>query len=291
MAGCGDYRERIVAYYEKRESRLGYGVFLHGRKHFGYYPAGREHISMKFAQRLMEDRMGIALGLPQGSLVLDAGCGEGHTAMRLAERFGLQVEGIDLLDSNVGRGQGLVRRRGLAQRVRLQIGDYTSLPFADETFDGIYTIEALVHAPEPQSALKEFLRVLKPGGKLVLFEYSMPAQRDLGEAEREVFTAINEGSAMYSFPEFENGRFGELLTAAGFDFGGAEDIRYRIAPMLRQMAVICWLPYQVAKLISRESRYVNAKAAVEFYRLRELMHYNVVVGFKPAVQGEGPCRS
>jgi sterol 24-C-methyltransferase len=281
MARYGDYRERIIAYYKKRESRLGYSVFLHGRKHFGYYPVGREHISMKFAQRLMEDRMGIALCLPQASLVLDAGCGEGHTAMRLAERFGLQVEGIDLLDFNIARGRQLVQRRGADSQVRLQVGDYTSLPFADEMFDGVYTIESLVHAPEPQSALKELLRVLKPGGKLVLFEYSMPAQRDLNEADRAAFAAINEGSAMYSFPEFENGRFGEILTAAGFDFGGAIDIRYRIAPMLRRMAIICWAPYRIAKLISRESRYVNARAAVEYYRLRELMHYNVVIGFKP----------
>jgi sterol 24-C-methyltransferase len=281
MATYSDYRERIIAYYEKRESRLGYSVFLHGRKHFGYYPVGREHISMKVAQRLMEDRMGIALGLPQGSIVLDAGCGEGHTAMRLAERFGLQVEGIDLLDFNIARGRELVERRGVGSRVRLEVGDYTSLPFADETFDGVYTIESLVHAPEPQSALKEFLRVLKPGGKLVLFEYSMPAQRDLGEAEREAFAAINTGSAMYSFPEFENGKFEEILTAAGFEFGSVTDIRYRIAPMLRSMAIICWVPYQIAKLISRESRYVNARAAVEYFRLRELMHYNIVVGFKP----------
>ncbi|MGH3390588.1 MAG: class I SAM-dependent methyltransferase [Actinomadura sp.] len=281
MTGYGDYRERVIEYYSKRESRLGYRVFLRGRKHFGYYPEGRENISMTFAQKLMEDRMGIALNLPDGALVLDAGCGEGHTAMRLAERFGLQVEGIDLLDFNIARGRQLLRRRRSASRVQLQVGDYTALPFADETFDGIYTIETLVHAPEPQGALKEFLRVLKPGGKLVLFEYSMPAQQDLDAAEREAFAAINRGSAMFSFPQFENGKFGEILTTAGFEFGSVTDIRYRIAPMLRRMALICWLPYQVAKLISDEDRYVNARAAVEYYRLRELMHYNIVIGFKP----------
>jgi sterol 24-C-methyltransferase len=97
------------------------------------------------------------------------------------------------------------------------------------SFDGVYTVESLVHASEPQSALKEFLRVLKPGGRLVLFEYSMPAQRDLSETEREAFAAINTDSAMYSFPEFENGRFDEILTAAGFDFSSVTDIRYRIA--------------------------------------------------------------
>lgn len=281
MARFSDYRERIVEYYEKRESRLGYRFFLHGRKHFGYYPVGRRHISMKFAQQLMEDRVGIALDLPRGSLVLDAGCGEGHTAMRLADKFGLRVEGVDLLNFNIARGLRLSRRRALTSRVHLQVGDYTALPFADETFDGIYTVEALVHAPEYQRALGEFLRVLKPGGKLVLFEYSMPAQHDLGPAEREAFAAINAGSAMYSFPEFENGRFGEIITAAGFKLGGVTDIRYRIEPMLRRMAIICWAPYRIAKLISSDSTYINARAAVEYYRLRELMHYNIVVGFKP----------
>lgn len=281
MLKHSDYRERIIDYYDKRESRLGYRFFLHGRKHFGYYPKGRSNISMKFAQQLMEDRMGIALDLPQGSLVLDAGCGEGHTAMRLADRFGLQIEGIDLLDFNIARGLRLSERRELTPLVHLQVGDYTALPFSDDTFDGIYTIESLVHAPEHQRALKEFLRVLKPGGKLVLFEYSMPAQHDLSPAEREAFAAINSGSAMYSFPEFENGRFGEILTAAGFESNSVTDIRYRIAPMLRKMSIICWAPYQVAKLISGESTYVNARAAVEYYRLRELMHYNIAIGHKP----------
>lgn len=47
---------------------------------------------------------------------------------------------------------------------------------------------------------------------------------------------------MYSFPRFENGRFAEILTAAGYKPDGVTDIRYRIEPMLRQMALICWAP-------------------------------------------------
>ena len=281
MAHGSDYRDRVIAYYDKTESRFGYSLLFGGRKHFGYYPEGTKHVSMSTAMRLMEDRVGKALALPAGSLVLDAGCGEGHTAQHLHERFGLRVDGVDLVDFNIARGIRRVTKQGLTSNVHLQVGGYTALPFPDDTFDGVYTLETLVHAPDYTQALEEFRRVLKPGGRLVLFEYSMPAQSDLGAKEREIFAAINEGSAMFSFPKFENDRFPEILTDAGYRVESVTDIRYRVAPMLKRMAQICWLPYQIAKLIGRQTRYINTMAAVEYYRLGELMHYNIVAAIKP----------
>lgn len=282
MAQGTGYQDKVIAYYDKTESRLGYGLLFGGRKHFGYYPEGARHVSMGTAMRLMEDRVGAALSLPPDSLVLDAGCGEGHTAQRLHERFGLRVEGVDLLDFNIARGVRRIAKKGLTPSVHLQVGDYTALPFPDDTFDGVYTLETLVHAPDYTQALKEFRRVLRPGGKLVLFEYSMPAQEDLKDSDRAVFAAINEGSAMFSFPRFENGRFPEILTASGYKVDSVTDIRYRVETMLRRMARICWAPYRIVTLLGRQNRYASTMAAVEYYRLRELMHYNVAVGTKPA---------
>ena len=53
--------------------------------------------------------------------------------------------------------------------------DYHHLDgFPTESFDGVYTMETLVHATDPQRVLGEFFRVLKPGGSIALYEYDHP---------------------------------------------------------------------------------------------------------------------
>jgi hypothetical protein len=90
---AADHARRVVAYYHKPESRLSYRLLLGGTKHYGFYPAGSRRLSMARAMRLMEDKLGVTLDLPPGSRVLDAGCGQGDVAVRLATRFDLEVDG------------------------------------------------------------------------------------------------------------------------------------------------------------------------------------------------------
>ena len=86
---------RVRSYFRKPESRVLYWLLLRGTKHFGYYPPGSRRLSMARAMRMMEDKLGTTLKLPPGSWVLDAGCGEGDVAIRMATRFGLHVDGVD----------------------------------------------------------------------------------------------------------------------------------------------------------------------------------------------------
>jgi SAM-dependent methyltransferase len=120
-----DHTAKVVGYYRKPESRLTYRL-LGGTKHFGYYPAGSSGLSMASAMRLMEDRLGAALDLPSGSRVLDAGCGEGDVAVRLGTRFGLEVDGVDLLESNLRRARRKAARLGLTDTLRFHRLDYTT---------------------------------------------------------------------------------------------------------------------------------------------------------------------
>jgi SAM-dependent methyltransferase len=94
-----EHARRVVGYYRSPESRLAYRLLLGGTKHFGYYPEGAGRLSMTAAMRRMEDEVGRTLALPPGSRVLDAGCGEGDVAVRLGTRFGLEVDGVDLLEA------------------------------------------------------------------------------------------------------------------------------------------------------------------------------------------------
>lgn len=272
--------KQIIDYYHSKESLLGYKLLLGGTKHFGFYPVNDMQISMKVAMNNMIDKLAKTLDLSKDSLVLDAGCGEGTTAIRLAEKYNLKVEGVDLLDFNIKHANKRLFSNDVRKRVNFSVGDYTKLPYPDNHFDGVYTLETLVHAPDYKSALLEFRRVLKPGGKLVLFEYTMPAQEDMGDEEKRMFTVMNEGSAMHSLPKFIHDTFPEKLRKAGYEKIKVQDISERVLPMFKRFYQLAVIPYQFIKLIGKEKRFVNATAAVTIWRYKRDFRYNIITASK-----------
>lgn len=157
-------RNPVESYYHTFESLFGYRL-LGGVKHFGYYPKGQERLSTRTAQELMDDQLASALSLKPGSRVLDAGCGEGGVAFYLAKHFGLNVVGVDLLDFNIRHAARAGRLENRTGSVSFQVADYADTGLEAHSFDGLYTMETLVHAPDYNRALDEFKRVLRPGGK------------------------------------------------------------------------------------------------------------------------------
>jgi 2-polyprenyl-3-methyl-5-hydroxy-6-metoxy-1,4-benzoquinol methylase len=93
-------------------------------------------------------------------LVLDAGCGTGRPTAALARR-NAEVVAIDF-------GEHLVARARQRCACRPVVGSVMSLPFPDAVFDVVFSTEVIEHLTHPPLAVKEFSRVLKPGGHLVL---------------------------------------------------------------------------------------------------------------------------
>ncbi len=269
-------QERTKTYYRTRESRLGYRLILGGTKHFGYYPEGQEHISMKRAMRRMEDQLGRAINLPAGSKVLDAGCGMGRVAVNLAQDFGYQIEGIDLLDFNIKEATRYSAARH-QPGVSFRVGDYTKLPFPNDSFDAVYTMETLYHAPNYDEALSELRRVLKPNGKLVMFEYSIETPGKIKPEFISIFKDIVEHSAMHAFPPFQHDSFEPLLGINGFSNVTQRDITSHVVPMLRRFHHLAFAWYYLQRSLNRpKATYINTFTAFHVYRLRQYWHYNIV---------------
>jgi SAM-dependent methyltransferase len=100
-----------------------------------------------------------------GQNLLDLGCGTGLYAVDLA-RQGLQVTGLDISSAMLEKARSKSRRLGLD--INFIQGDATSLPFDDQTFDSVLSVAAFEFIPQPEKFIREALRVVKNGGKVVI---------------------------------------------------------------------------------------------------------------------------
>lgn len=116
------------------------------------------------------------LGLSGDAVVLDVGCGEGRHAARLRERFGFVVTGVDPVPRQIEVATHTT------PDVAFVLGSAESLPAADSSVDLVWCRDVLIHVPQPATAYAEFHRVLKPGGRALV--YQMFATELLEPAER-----------------------------------------------------------------------------------------------------------
>jgi tocopherol O-methyltransferase len=100
--------------------------------------------------------------------ILDVGCGIGGSSLYLAQNFGAQVVGITLSPVQATRATERAREAGLASQVQFQVADALKMPFADYSFDLVWSLESGEHMPDKTQFLQECYRVLQPGGKLIL---------------------------------------------------------------------------------------------------------------------------
>lgn len=271
----------VLRYYDRTESRIGYKYLLHGTKHFGWYEPGESMWQFARAMRRMEAKLGARLDLPEGARVLDAGCGMGDVARTMARQFHLNVTGIDILDFNLDEARRRSEAAGLSDRTEFLECDYHDLSiFESESFDGVYTMETFVHASDPEAVLAEFFRVLKPGGRLVMFEYSRTPEKDLSPGARVAFKAVCEFAAMPTWYRLDHGILEGLLADAGFEVNSVENVTQKMLPMLHAFAILGRVPYIVGQVIGKVQKVVNALSGVEMWRFREAWRYNIYVATK-----------
>ena len=142
--------------------------------------------------------------------ILDVGCGIGGSTRRLAHETGCCVTGIDLSDEYIDTAQRLTQLLNMQERVKFHATSALALPFDDNSFDGVWSLQMNMNVEDKLSWLKETYRVLKPGGRAVLYEVCG------GKNSPPYFPVPWAQDSSMSFlvpPE----SFRAVITAAGFD--------------------------------------------------------------------------
>ena len=111
--------------------------------------------------------------------VLDLGCGIGNLLIALAERvdFRHPAVGVDVSPELIHIGEREIAEAGLPDRIRLQVAPATRLPFDDGAFDAVITSHVLKHLDDEAllTSFREVARVLRPGGRFLLWEFKKSA--------------------------------------------------------------------------------------------------------------------
>jgi cyclopropane-fatty-acyl-phospholipid synthase len=122
------------------------------------------------AQETKMTRIARAVELKPGSRILDAGCGWGGPALFFAERYGCHVTGINLSPIQRDYALAWAARRGLGDRLTVEVRNVLEMPYQNESFDQILFLESIIHMPEKDAIFARCRELLKPGGYLFIQE-------------------------------------------------------------------------------------------------------------------------
>src|SRR5438270_56625 len=152
-------------------------VAAHWGRRAAHFDEDFGHTVRTTAERAAWDRIFDLVLAGRGALdTLDAGCGTGFLSLELASR-GHRVTGVDFAPEMLAEARRKAAEKGAA--VRFEEADAEQLPFASGRFDLVVSRHVLWTLPHPEAAIDEWIRVLRPGGRLAVID----GQFDPGEGD------------------------------------------------------------------------------------------------------------
>lgn len=131
-------------------------------------------------------------------LVLDVATGTGEMAILACKTIGeLKVFGIDISEGMLDIGRKKIEKEGLQGRVELQTGDSEAINYRENTFDAVMVAFGVRNFENLEKGLEEMLRVLKPGGRLIVLEFSRPKRKLIKGFYRTYMRVIAPGIAQW----------------------------------------------------------------------------------------------
>lgn len=280
--------QSIRAYYDQTlgHYRLVWFTREMHAMHFGYW----DDNTKSHAQSLANMNLQVAqlLGIRDGHRILDAGCGMGDSALWLASNYDVEVVGITIVPAQVASARSYAKHLGVDKRVTFELQDYTQTTFPDASFNVVWAMESICHAPNKRWFLFEAQRLLRPGGRIGIVEY-MRTEKPLERAEESLMRAFCDGWAIPSLASTTE--WHRWATEAGFIDTTLTDITEHIRPSFRRLNHAAMLAWPFAGLlrafrVSTERQHANKRAVLAGYQALAsgLWSEQVLIATKPSTE-------
>jgi sarcosine/dimethylglycine N-methyltransferase len=209
--------ERAEAYYDSGEADAFYQTIWGGQDiHIGLYADEVEPIA-DASRRTVETMATRLAGIDATTRVLDLGAGYGGSARFLADRFGCKVTCLNLSETQNDLNRTLTEEAGLTDLVSVVYGDFENIPEPDDSFDVVWSQDAILHSGNRTRVLDEVRRVLVSGGQFI---FTDPMQSDA--CPDGVLQPILDRIQLSTLGSF--GFYRDELGARGFEESDAEDL-------------------------------------------------------------------
>ncbi|GAB4211547.1 MAG: methyltransferase domain-containing protein [Synechococcales cyanobacterium] len=261
--------------------------------HHGYY--GRDGLAPTERRQAQIDLIDTLLswaGVTTATQILDVGCGIGGSTLYLAQRYQAQAVGITLSPVQARRAQERAQERAHAYApgsnappITFQVADAMAMPFEDQRFDLVWSLESGEHMPDKARLLAECVRVLRPGGTLILATW---CHRPLGDQpltprEQEALTQIYR---LYHLPYvIALDEYQTLAQGLGLHELQAEDWSVAVAPFWDAVIGSIWDPAVLWRVL--RAGWMTVQGARATYLMRQgyrtgLIRFGVLSGRRGA---------